>query len=525
MWMIRGDLTHIMEAWGGSHELQTGVFLAPRNRWRSYTDYSNFEGDGWYYEGHRLLDIDNPSLGTVPFERVRRDVGSVQRRDARDRDIGVYLQDSWQPNPRLTLNLGLRVDFVRRYDGLNDFERMNTTVFGPRVGFSYLLTGDARNVLRGSFGRVHEAVSGSDVATSYDGSAGGSGGRSTQIIEYDREGDGIWEQQVIYPATAGRIDPALEFDSELTQPFVDEYILGFRKQFPGGVAIDVAGIHRRYRKIYALVDINGIYPGEPHQPFVGFGRVDPNRGIIYQQTNNHWSELVYTALEITATKRLSHRFQATAGFNRQWHHISGDWNPTDPAGFIQPDHFPNDKALPMSFGNNDDNSLSSSTVNSMGFLWRPYSLQLGATYLAPAGVVVAASYTHMAGLWNGPLLDRLSRNDPDVTQYGPPRVPLGNGRTAANPLATVFRFAGDDRGDGQVRAPDVKSLGLKIGKRFSLGGRRELELAGNIFNLFNGGNHYDYNYVFSNKVYSPRYAELKNLQPARAFQCTLYFRF
>ena len=29
--------------------------------------------------------------------------------------------------------------------------------------------------------------------------------------------------------------------------------------------------------MYAQVDINGIYPSGPNQPFGGFGLVDPNR--------------------------------------------------------------------------------------------------------------------------------------------------------------------------------------------------------------------------------------------------------
>lgn len=183
---------------------------------------------------------------------------------------------------------------------------MSTTVFGPRAGFSFLLTEDARNVLRGSIGRIHEATNGRDAPSSYSGSAGGSGGRTALITQYDREGDGIWETEVIRPPTAGQIDPSIEFDPDLTQPHVDEYIVGFRKQFPGLLAVDTALIHRRNANTYGLLDVNGIYPDGPHQPFVGFGLVDPNLGIFYQQTNNRWSKLIYTALEITVMKRLSH---------------------------------------------------------------------------------------------------------------------------------------------------------------------------------------------------------------------------
>ena len=56
------------------------------------------------------------------------------------------------------------------------------------------------------------------------------------------------------------------------------------------------------------LEINGMYPGGPNQPFGGFGLIDPNQGAIYQQTNNSWSALNYTALEITITKNMSHGF-------------------------------------------------------------------------------------------------------------------------------------------------------------------------------------------------------------------------
>ena len=525
IWMIRADLTHYKEGWAGSHEFQMGVFLQPSNKRDVYVKYSNFQGDGWFSEEHRLIDPDNLALGTVPFMRVRRDVESFMPISSRDRDLGIYFQDSWKPSPRLTLNLGLRVDFVNRYDALFDFTRMNTTVFGPRAGFSFLVTEDARNVLRGSVGRIHEAVNGRDAASTYAGSAGGSGGRTTRIEQFDREGDGVWETEIIYPPTAGRIDPSIEFDSELTQPHVDEYIVGFRKQFPGLLAVDAALIHRRNANTYALLDVNGIYPDGPHQSFVGFGLIDPNYGILYQQTNNSWSKLIYTALEITVTKRLSRSFQAIAGFNRQWHHISGTWNPGDPARFIQPDHFANNKAMYMPRGNNEHNSLRPGSATSYAPTWREYSIRLGGTYYAPGGITLAASYTQNAGPWSGPLIDRLPRNNPDVTQYGPPRIRLENGLWAPNPLATVFRMVGEDRADGQVQAPPIKSLGLKIGKRFRWGSNREIELAANIFNVFNWGNHHQYTYAQANAVFSPNFLQMQNLQLARALQLTAIFRY
>ena len=86
----------------------------------------------------------------------------------------------------------------------------------------------------------------------------------------------------ITPATRS-VDPQLLFDEDLHQPYVDEFAVGFNRQFPGQISIDVAATQRRFNDNFGEVDINGIYPSGPDQPFVGFGLVDPNRGIIMQR--------------------------------------------------------------------------------------------------------------------------------------------------------------------------------------------------------------------------------------------------
>ena len=529
--LIRADITNYREGWGGNHEFKTGLFLAPRNR-RNSTTFYNANADGWYEEFHVPIDLNNLSLGTRPFQRTRRDVGSAETSNAQDRDIGIYFTDSWKPIPRLTLNLGIRADFVKRHDGLNNFDRMSSTVIGPRVGFSYMLTEDARNILRGSWGIVHEQVNGRDNVTSYAGSGGGA---TTLIEQWDEDGDGFFELETISPPSGGTIDPAIDFDPDLSQPYVNEAILGYRTQLPGQVAIDAAFVNRRYTETYALTDINGIYPSGPFQPFIGFGLIDPNRGQILQQTNNTWSKLNYNAIEITATKQMRD-FSFMAGINRQWQHFSGDWNPTDPARFIEPDKFDSNKALYMPRGNNEENTLRTSTNLSYNPTWRQYSIRLGGTWRAPGDVTLAASFTSNAGPWSGALIDNPGR-DP---LYGPSRVPVADGSTQPNPLATAIRLVGEDRGsgceltdlpangvtcDGQARAPAINTLGLKIAKIFNFGDTGEFEVGGNFFNLLNSSGHHQFTYSGANRTFSNNYAQLRSLQSARAFQLTVLFRF
>ncbi|MBI4476108.1 MAG: TonB-dependent receptor, partial [Acidobacteria bacterium] len=156
--MLRGDVTYFKSGWGGSHELQTGFLAMPRNAFDQETRYLN---DGFIFEAQRLRDPNNPASGTVPFHRqyVTGDLNLVSA-SGRDKDIGFYVQDTWKPVSRLTVTTGVRVDLVRRYDSQRGFSRQSSTQVGPRLGFSYLVTDDARNVLRGTFARMHEQLQG-----------------------------------------------------------------------------------------------------------------------------------------------------------------------------------------------------------------------------------------------------------------------------------------------------------------------------------------------------------------------------
>jgi hypothetical protein len=520
LWTLRADLTYYKNDLLGAHEFQTGFFGEP---WSKYDTFLHYLNGGFVSENRKQIDPGDPSKGTIPFHRQYRDPVDVTSRLSRDRDVAAYVQDTWRPSERLTATIGVRADWTHRFDKLFNVVRESAHIVQPRLGFSYLVTRDARNVLRASYARAGEQMMGRDQVTLFGGDA------TVNIIDrYDLDLDGVFETVRTQPATTQAIAQN-QFDGQLHQPYIDELIAGYRKQFPYSIGLDVAGIHRVYSDTYARLDINGFYPAGPNQPFGGFGAVDPNRGLFYKQVNNSWSRLNYTALEITATKNLSHNFQFIAGINRQWQHISGDWNPTDPARFIQPGAFPNNKLLYMPRGNNEDVSLPltpGTTINTYGPTWQKYRLNFGGTCYAPLGVTLAASYTIEAGPWSGPITDQLAATDPQVAVFGPATVVSSTGVSQSNPLSTRFRFVYPTRGDGQVMAPPVKTLGLKIGKKVALGGSKQAELAANIFNLLNAGDFTQYNYNGANEVSNTaNYLQMRNQQPARALQITMVYRF
>jgi hypothetical protein len=516
LYLIRGDMTYYKEGWLGSHELATGFFIEPQNIYDQRTEYTN---DGFFREYRTVVNAANPSLGTVPYRRDYANPISLQTRQARDSNYAFYVQDSWKPDARVTANIGMRFDYVKRVDEVKGITRQKSWTVQPRIGATYLLTQDAKNVLRASYSRLGEQVMGRDGVTTF-----GSDDTVSFRREYDNNLDGIFETVQLLPASSAAL-AAQQIAPDLHQPYLDEFIVGFRRQFGWQMGLDVGYINRAYKDMWARVDINGIYPDAPGLPFLGFGKVDPNQGIVYQQTNNTWSQLKYQAIELTLTKNMSHGFQFIAGINRQWHKMDGTWNPTDPARFVQPDHFANNANLYMPRGNNDENSLpDTGNALSYGPTWMKYRGNFGAVWQAPWGINVAGNLTVQAGPWSGSPLYQLSANDPDVLKYGPASIPLANGLTAPNPLATRNRYVFSNRGEGQVQAPTINTVGLKIGKvlRYQ---RYQVEVAGNIFNLLNAGDYTQYSYNSAYQSWSSNFLLMVNQQPARAFQLTVVGRF
>ena len=68
-------------------------------------------------------------------------------------NVGFYAQDEWKPNPRLTLNIGLRYDaeFLKTI-------ATDTNNISPRAGFAWSPFASRNTVIRGSFGLFYDRV-------------------------------------------------------------------------------------------------------------------------------------------------------------------------------------------------------------------------------------------------------------------------------------------------------------------------------------------------------------------------------
>jgi hypothetical protein len=147
---LSADLTWFVEGLGGSHEIKGGVQYTRLGTEGSEcysgttsTEYCAHGDSGFIFydigmeEAQPYLMFESLAAGFASY------AGSVRT---------AFAQDSWRVTRDLTLKLGLRYDAVEYRD--NDSMRVTDMAeLQPRIGAAWDLTGDAKNVLRGSWGR------------------------------------------------------------------------------------------------------------------------------------------------------------------------------------------------------------------------------------------------------------------------------------------------------------------------------------------------------------------------------------
>jgi hypothetical protein len=126
-----------------------------------FLDY--FFGDGWSFASLDSLQQGLPSEYRATLRGPARPTGPLS--EPRVSQIGAYLQDQWNPDPRLTLTAGVRMDVpflsrraVRNPALLSELGIDNTRtpsghiLWSPRLGFNYDLAGDGTTFVRGGIG-------------------------------------------------------------------------------------------------------------------------------------------------------------------------------------------------------------------------------------------------------------------------------------------------------------------------------------------------------------------------------------
>jgi hypothetical protein len=190
-WQLRDDISWTMTGAGLGHQFRAGV--------------------NWIHEPHLFVNVAQGTSGifTMGANDVNGPVTSILVIGGNTElnipidSYSLYVQDDWRASSRLTLNLGVRWDYVDgipfdqsrnpnfqalqaagltgRFVGtaLEDFgeeTRSDRNNVQPRVGFVYDLHGAGREVIRGGWGIYSDfAYTNANVLTAAIDAAGGSG--------------------------------------------------------------------------------------------------------------------------------------------------------------------------------------------------------------------------------------------------------------------------------------------------------------------------------------------------------------
>jgi Carboxypeptidase regulatory-like domain/TonB dependent receptor-like, beta-barrel len=235
---------------------------------------------------------------------------------------GLWFQDDWSINDRLTLNLGVRWDvsygaFVEKI-GILPWMPPNrpsdTDNISPRLGFAYSLPG-GRTVIRGGAGSYYAAITNNQAhATVW--------AAQSAVVEIENDGrpdfasnpfngppPTLEEARRRYRQAPSVIDPAAE------TPYAYQTSIGLQRQIRETMAFEADYVYVGTRRDWMRYNMN-----LTRNPATGanypFGdisrRVDPNWGAVGAYAT--WGYSNSHSMQAAFTKRFSHNWQASATY-------------------------------------------------------------------------------------------------------------------------------------------------------------------------------------------------------------------
>lgn len=252
----------------------------------------------------------------------------------RTQEYGLFVQDDWKVNQRLTLNLGLRYDLftsptestgrvsyyfpdVRRVevasgkgDGIIGTDKNN---FGPRIGFAYALNKESSMVIRGGYGLLY-TLDGTDYPPAIRNPPFTNSVNLTQF--QDAPGARTYfSVNTGPPSITTQIDPATltnaglalySVDRNPKAAFVHQFQLSYQWQFARDWSIDVGYVGNRSRNLLTTFNIGRSGTGASRNA----GGTFLDNVLLYSNV----ASSSYNGLQMQLQKRLSNNIQGQVSY-------------------------------------------------------------------------------------------------------------------------------------------------------------------------------------------------------------------
>ncbi len=420
--------------------------------------------------------------------------------------FGGFAQDNIQIGKKLTVNLGLRADLPRLT--AQGFPGTVTRFknFSPRIGLSYDITGDARNVLHLHYGRYY------DKMTSYGFGLGFPTFDSKSLsyymalfpldaLEGYRADPSSLAEYLVQPGNLFLSFPIADLipvEKNLHSPHTDVLNIGFERQILKDFALSVDYI---YKRDAGMIQINSRTPHTYQEvqytdPYLGdtvtlWDQVDRTPDEYYY-TNSKWAKRRHHFLTVELKKRQVGNWSMLASYVYQ-----------NSQGNVD-----NDAGTALGLGawgqDTDPNYIDNPLIWGHLSFERPHQFKLLGTFLLPLDFAISADFRLLSGTpWQ-------------------PRLPLWMTGLYRPQFSEIFL---EKR--GSRRFPMTKYLNARLSKSFRIKDS-QLELILDVMNVFNSRDAMSY-YVEPYSVYplsgGDAFGKPEALQPPRRARLGLRWSF
>ena len=336
--MARGD--HFFKLgfeYNKVHSVQTFVgFANSRYIFGSVPAFLAFTGSG--DASGVLLYLQQAGVGRTVQEAGTQDIPQT--------DLAFYIQDTWKPSPKLTLNYGLRWEaeiqadpitppsavYYADFIGQPGFPSDGTIpsdkkMIQPRLGFAFDPGGDGRRVVRGSAGLYYARIPGLNLASSR--STNGSIGITRFVLPpppLDAQlPTTVAPNQVFFP-------DVFVFDKNFRNPRTLNLTLGYEWQLGSNLGASISFTHARTDNITRFINRNDPVFGSPWGSGLDDYAGGTTNGIFTLTTVESSAKSRYNGVTVGLQRLLDPNFQFQLNYTLSFDKADDD-NERDPFTF------------------------------------------------------------------------------------------------------------------------------------------------------------------------------------------------
>ena len=360
-------------------------------------------GSGGSSLGNFLLNQLGPSgTATKTFGKTRADSHGYRS--------GFFFQDDYKATADLTVNIGLRYDYLSNpenslaFPGVNPsniFAPINTVVpinndtnnISPRIGFAYSphsgfgFLSDGKTVIRGGFGIFYDSTFSNILVNTAQSAPNAVAGQLVQTT-----GNGLGNATSLIGSISATLSPLSAVTSEvnnLVNPVTYQYNLGVEREIPGAIVLAVRYVGNSGKKLFA---------NQQYNYFSGITgtRLNPARGVVTARGNFAGSN--YNGLEVSGSHNFKHGLDIRANyvFSKDLDNSSDIFNFTGGSG-VAPTSYTANLAPGGQRQDYGNSTFDHRQYFSIAYVWQPKGFQVQNTF-ANAAVGILTRHWTLSGV-------------------------------------------------------------------------------------------------------------------------------